>query len=158
MPVLNFAWGSHLNLDQFQQIIRGQPLSRERAILRDYRLTSSALLKFPSDQADLAGDGGGPRLMKSPGSIVYGVLYEISLEQWQVLDDYELAWGFEVVDLPVELESGRRLVAQVHNLVLHGDLAATSECFIQVMKSGLQELGYSAEVVALTESSLRNPT
>jgi gamma-glutamylcyclotransferase (GGCT)/AIG2-like uncharacterized protein YtfP len=157
MSILNFAWGSHVNIDQYREIINGEPITRRLAILRDFRLTSSQLVKFPIEQKDLAGDGGGPRLVKDSESTVYGVLYEISEEQWATLDSYEFAWGFEAIEVPVVLNDGSIENAQIHNLILHGDFLPTSESFIRVMKVGLEELEYSDEIINLTIDSLKDP-
>ena len=155
--IFNFAWGSHLSIEQYAKILRSQPHSRRKAILHNHRLTASQLKMFPDDQAILAGDGGGPRFQEAPGESLYGVLYEISQAQWEILDTYEREWGFDDFEVEVETEDGNVTLARVHNLVEHGDFKAPSNDFIDTMKRGLHELNYDTEVISTVIHQLTEP-
>ncbi len=155
--IRNFAFGSHLSLDRYMAMIGGRPLSRERALLPNYKLTSSALVRFPSAHADLAGSGGGPRLIMSNGSSVYGVIYEITSEQWQRLDQYEREWAYLPIEICVQTEREKSLNALAHNLVEHGDFCRPSDMFLKYMTQGLRELGYSDQIVEEVRQSILVP-
>ena len=156
-PIYNFAWGSHLHLAQYVKILGSEPISRTRASLKDHRLTASELKTFPDEQAILAGDGGGPRFISSDGEILYGVLYQISAEQWEILDSYEREWGFDAFVYEVITDEGQQIRAHVHNLVDHGDFKAPSDEFVSTMERGLEELNYDSEIIEIVVSQLTTP-
>jgi len=157
MGILNFAWGSHISIDRYVKIIGYEPLNWQKAQLSNFTLTANELKSFPPEGADLASDGGAPRLIPCKNSTIYGVLYEIDQPQWEILDQYEMGWGFRAIELEVETESGERVSARVHNLVDYGPFKAPSEQFIETMRKGYYELGYSDAIIARAVEAMTEP-
>ncbi|MBI1729980.1 gamma-glutamylcyclotransferase [Candidatus Acetothermia bacterium] len=157
MKIWNFAFGSHLDLGRYAEIIEGKPAQRMKAILRDHRLTASALTRFPKEHEDLAGTGGGPRFIPQQESQVYGVLYEIDSKQWALLDQYERAWAYESLPVEAQTENGRIVKALAHNLVEFGRFSPPSDQFLKYMAHGLRDLGYSEKIIEEVRNSVLLP-
>jgi gamma-glutamylcyclotransferase (GGCT)/AIG2-like uncharacterized protein YtfP len=157
MKIWNFAFGSHLDLGRYAEMIGGKPSQRLKAILQDHRLTASALIQFPKEHEDLAGTGGGPRYIPQQGSQVYGVLYEIDSKQWELLDQYERAWAYESFPVEARTEGGKIVTALAHNLVEFGSFLPPSDKFLKYMKHGLRDLGYSEKIIEEVRNSVLLP-
>ena len=146
MAIWNFAFGSHLSKTRLREIIGQEPTRAMRAILPDHRLTFWKLSRVLPEYAKLA-SGGSPALVPAQGHRVHGVVYEISERQLVVLDKYEKEWDYERVQVRVQLEDGRSLLAYAHNRTEPNEFAPPSGDFLLLMMDGLRQHGYSNDVI-----------
>ena len=147
MALLNFAYGSHLFRSQFCRIIGGQPGQAIPAVLLDHRLTFRQIPQYPPEYAHLADGGGGPALLPQRAGLVHGVLYRISQNQFERLDQYERDWGYASVKCQVKTKDGRQVQAVAHTLPLRASFCSPTQDFLRLMLQGAQELGYGPEVI-----------
>jgi gamma-glutamylcyclotransferase (GGCT)/AIG2-like uncharacterized protein YtfP len=156
MSIWNFAFGSHLSRSQLGHIVKEEPKVAMRAVLPDYRLTFWKLLQTPKMFAHLA-TGGSPALVQQKNSQVYGVVYRIAEQQFEVLDAYEKEWGYELIEVHVKTEDGKIVSALAHNRTAPSKFLAPSEEFLKLMLTGLQEHGYSAQIIEAVRKTAIEP-
>ncbi len=151
MSVRNFAFGSHLSSRQLSNIIGVKPSSSERATLPNYRLTFWRVTQFPKEHAILTSGGGSPVLVSDTTSKVYGVLYSIPEDALHLLDAYEAGWGYKRVQFQVESENRELIQAYAHNRTEQVEFMPPSDGFLEIMREGLNEHGYSVDVIKQVE-------
>jgi gamma-glutamylcyclotransferase (GGCT)/AIG2-like uncharacterized protein YtfP len=120
-------------------------------MLPNYRLTFWRVTQFPQENAILTSGGGSPVLVPDPTSKVYGVLYSISEDALRVLDAYEGGWGYKRVEFQVESENQGLVEAYAHNRTEKVEFMPPSDGFLEVMREGLNEHGYSSDVIKQVE-------
>jgi gamma-glutamylcyclotransferase (GGCT)/AIG2-like uncharacterized protein YtfP len=149
----NFAFGSHLSTRQLSKIIGAKPSSSTRATLPGYRLTFWRVTQFPKEYGILTPGGGSPVLVPDASSKVYGVLYPVSEDVLRVLDVYEESWGYRRVRFQVESEKGWLVEAYAHNRTEPAEFMPPSDGFLDTMREGLKEHGFSIDVIKQVEKA-----
>lgn len=98
--ILYFAYGSNLMIERLEHRV-GKVIKISNYELKDYRLVFDCGMDF----------GNFANIIESEGSVVYGVIYEMTYKQLKMLDRYELLYNrikFELKSAN-ELLNGRKL-------------------------------------------------
>jgi gamma-glutamylcyclotransferase (GGCT)/AIG2-like uncharacterized protein YtfP len=136
---LYFAYGSNLNIDDFEQwcVARGYPSQLlkfvRRASLRDFELS------FGYDSSSR--QGGVLDIREGRGRIVPGVIFEVAVEGWDALDRKEGAPGcYQREDVIVFDESGEMHRATTYRVVerLAQEHVVPAPGYVEVVQQGLQ--------------------
>jgi cation transport regulator ChaC len=135
--VLYFAYGSNLLRERFEQRV-GRVATPRRAILTGYR--------FAFNKSSTGGEIHG-NIVADSGSIVRGVVYECTPDQFAPLDRIE--WGYLRVTVTVHTEDGAGLDAETY--IATGDSVAPDGRldpeYLGTITRGAREQGLPEEYV-----------
>ena len=92
-------------------------------------------------------------LIPDSTSKVFGVLYPLSEDALRVLDAYEGSWGYRRVRFRVESEKGGLVEAYAHNRTERVEFMPPSDGFLEIMREGLREHGFSVDVINQVEKA-----
>ncbi len=97
-------------------------------------------------------------LVPDSNSKVHGVLYSISEDALRVLDAYEESWGYRRVRFQVESENGGLVEAYAHNRTEQVEFEPPSDSFLEIMREGLEEHGFSVDDIKQVEKAAQGRT
>lgn len=119
-----FAYGSNLSLAQIKTRCP-ESIAMVKVRLKDYKLVYN---KY----ADI---------IPCEGEVVYGAIYELSLDDLKKLDNYEgYPKLYEKIELKVEDEKGSVYEAFAYSMVKKGN-EKPSESYVEIIKSGYRDWG-----------------
>ncbi len=139
MSELYFAYGSNMSSRRLRARV---PAARSlgSARLADRRLAFNKPGRDGSGRANI---------VREPGVAVWGVLYEIEVSDWSVLDGFEI--GYERVKCDVTSARAEQLSAQVYQWTADTPEITPREWYREYLLEGAREHALPADYVAALE-------
>lgn len=143
-----FAYGWAMDKSLLKKVVGecGEPL---KALLKGYRLSF--------DTYSPSWRGGVANIVEDPGSVVYGAVYRLSLEQISKLDS--------VIGVPSQF-ARRKVLVDVEKIGIveavtyvstssRGRFVKPSEQYLSVLIKGLKQLGYDDKIIEMVKKMVR---
>ncbi len=129
-----FAYGSNLSLEQMEQRCPGSKLIGPGWI-DGYRLE----FNFPSKRWG----GGAADIIADKGSTVWGLLYELTDQDLENLDQYEnYPTGYDRFQIAVQTDLDKVNDVLVYFVVDKKDFIPPSEIYLNIIKKAAREFGF----------------
>jgi gamma-glutamylcyclotransferase len=135
VPRFYFAYGSNMSSARLSDRIEGVR-ARGAARLADHRL------RFDKPSRDGSGKA---NLMRTPGSVCWGVVFELRVESWGLLDRFEP--GYVRRSCSVTLESGDAIEAVAYFFEPNGPVIPPFGWYLEHLLAGAREHALPAPYV-----------
>ncbi len=131
-----FAYGSNLNISQMISRI-GTWKTAKRAFLKGWKLT------FDKYASTWRGNAANIKKTIDLDDKVFGVVYILSKEKFEVLKTYE--GGYKPI--PIKIESEGKVVEAITFVTTEGEAKKPPKKYILIIEEGLIQHGYNKELV-----------